>query len=263
MNILEQIVETKKEEVKKIKRDYSLSFFKDSEFFEKKALDFKKALSSDNDLAIIAEVKKASPSKGLIRPDFDPVEIADVYFEYGANAVSVLTDEKYFMGSLEYLKEIAKIKSAPVLRKEFIIDEYQVYQSKYAGADAILLISEILSAEQIKELTIAAREIGLYVLLEMHSDVQMPKIDFALNNILGINNRNLENFSVDLHTTEKIADSLPEDVVCVSESGILNKDDLDFLKNTRANAILVGEHLVRSEKIEPVLKELKMWCQRG
>jgi Indole-3-glycerol phosphate synthase len=262
MNILEKIVETKKEEVEKLKREFTLSYFKDSEFFDKPTLNFAQALSKEKDLAIIAEIKKASPSKGLIRPDFNHMEIADVYFENGANAISILTDEKYFKGSLSFLKDIAKIKSVPLLRKEFIINEYQLYQSKWAGADAVLLISEILSEQQIKELTLAAKETGLYVLLELHSIEMLKKIDLSINDIIGINNRNLEDFSVNLNSTQIVSELINQKVICVSESGIDSKADVDFINQTKANAILVGEHLMRAQNIKDKLCELKEWCRR-
>lgn len=262
MNILEQIIETKKEELVKLKRDFTLSQFRDSEFFEKKSLDFKNAISNKEKISIISEIKKASPSKGLIRKNFNHLEIADAYFECGTDAVSILTDENYFMGSINFLKDIARIKAAPLLRKEFIINEYQVYESKSAGADAILLISEVLSASQIKELTLAANEIGLEVLLELHSKLMLDKIDFSINKIIGINNRNLEDFSVDLNSTKDISLMLPEDVICVSESGINSENDIDFVKQTKAKAVLVGEHFMRVENIKTVFNEFKEWCKR-
>jgi indole-3-glycerol phosphate synthase len=260
MNILEQIVEVKKEELVKLKSNYKLSSFRDSEFFELPPLNFAGALNKKERLSIIAEVKKASPSKGVIRPDFNHLKIADSYFESGADAVSILTDENFFKGSINYLKDIAGIKSAPLLRKEFIIDEYQVYQSKAAGADAILLICEILSAGQIKELTLAAKETGLAVLLELHSSEQMKKIDFSLNKIIGINNRNLEDFSVSLETTKFVAEVLKDDIICVSESGINKDEDIEFVKKTKAKAVLVGEHFMRSENIKDKFTHFKNKC---
>ena len=260
MNILDKIVETKKEEVAKLKRDFTLSYFRDIEFFEKPSLNFAAALNHSDRLSVIAEIKKASPSKGIIRNDFNHLKIADVYLENGVDAISILTDENYFMGSLSYLNDIAKIKTAPLLRKEFVINEYQVFQSKAAGADAILLISEILSAAQIKELTHAAKETGLEILLELHSLEQLNKIDLTLNKIIGINNRNLEDFSVNLETTNNISKLLPDDITCVSESGINSHDDVKFIKDTKAKAVLVGEHFMRNENIKDSLMKFKEWC---
>lgn len=260
MNILEKIVETKKEEVAKLKRDLTLSIFRDSVFFEKPCLDFASSLSHSERLSVIAEIKKASPSKGVIREDFNHMQIADAYFENEADAISILTDENYFKGSINYLKDIAKIKTAPLLRKEFIIDEYQVFQSKAAGADAILLISEILSKTQIKELTCAAFELGLAVLLETHSVEMLSKIDLSLNKIIGINNRNLEDFSVNLDTTKQVSELLNDDIICVSESGLNTYKDIKYVKQTKAKAVLVGEHFMRAGNIKEEFNEFNKWC---
>jgi len=261
MTILEQIIEVKKEEVKNLKRDFLKNRFSDSEFFEKKSLSFIERLNSPRGLAVITEIKKASPSKGIINNNFNHIEIANTYFENNVDAISVLTDEKFFQGSTRFLNEIASFKSAPLLRKDFIIDELQVYQSKSIGADIILLIAEILSSDQISELTLAARELGMEVLLELHSDNQIQKINFGTNNLIGINNRDLDTFRVDLSTTTTIGDRLPEYVNLISESGIKKKIDIEILKKTKIKAILVGEHLMMSENIDKALKELISWCK--
>src|SRR4030067_608476 len=241
MNILNQILDYKKEEVKKFKQKYSLSSFKEMEFFEKPAIELRDFIPKDS-LGIIAEIKKASPSKGIIRKDFNYMKIAEIYFKEEVSAVSILTEEKFFKGSKEYLKDIAGIKQRPLLRKDFIIDEHQVYEAKAFGADIILLISEVLSESQIAELTCAAKEIGLGVVLELHSEKELDKINFGLNNIIGVNNRNLEDFSVNLRTTKIITEKLPDEVLIISESGINKKVDIDFLKTTKIKAILVGGH---------------------
>ncbi|MFH1195894.1 MAG: indole-3-glycerol phosphate synthase TrpC [bacterium] len=262
MTILEQIVEVKKEEVKILKRDFSVSRFSDCEFFARRPISLMNKFETEKGLSIIAEIKKASPSKGIIKENFNHIEIANVYFENNVEAVSVLTDEKFFRGNTKYLNEIARFKSAPLLRKDFIIDAMQVYQSKSIGADLILLIAEILSPVQISELTSAAHELGLEVLLELHSDTQIPKINFNTNKLIGINNRNLDTFQVDLSTTGNISKQLPEYVHVVSESGIKTKTDIDLLKNeTGANAILVGEHLMSANNLDSSLKELIGWCK--
>ena len=178
MNKLQKIIEIKKEEVKKLRSDFSLSRFSDLEFFYKKCIDFRSALVRNNMLGLIAEIKKASPSKGVIRGDFNHIKIAEEYFKAGVDAISILTDKKFFQGNISFLNDIAKFKEAPLLRKDFVIDEYQVFEAKANGADAILLISETLSKMQINELTHAALEIGLAVLLEVHSKVQLVKIDY-------------------------------------------------------------------------------------
>lgn len=259
MNILEEIIEHKKEEVKKLRQKYSVSSFKETEFFEKPTLKLKDYISPDS-LGIIAEIKKASPSKGIIREDFNHLKIAEIYFDEEVSAVSILTDENFFKGTIQYLQDIAAIKQRPLLKKDFIIDEHQIYEAKAFGADIILLISEILSNSQIDELTCAAKEIGLDVLLELHSEKQLDKINFALNDLIGINNRNLEDFSVNLETTKRLAEKLPDGILLISESGISKKEDIDFLKTTKTKALLVGEHLMASKDIRESLKQLKEWC---
>lgn len=259
MNILEEIIEYKKDEVKKLKKNHSLRSFGEMKFFENSILNLRDFIRKDS-LGIIAEIKKASPSAGVLREDLNHLKIAEIYFEGNVSAVSVLTDEKFFKGNINYLKDIATIKQRPLLRKDFIIDEHQVYESKGAGADIILLICETLSKQQIQELSCAAKELGMDVLLELHSKEQLSKINFELNTIIGINNRNLEDFSVNLEITKQITSEIPDEVIIISESGIHNKEDIEFLKNTKTNAILVGEHLMSSENISESLKQLKEWC---
>jgi len=259
MNILKEILEYKKEEVKKLKQRYSYNSFKEMEFFEKSSLRLRNFLP-EYSLGIIAEIKKASPSRGIIKEDFNHLKAADIYFSEEAAGVSVLTDKNFFKGDINYLKDIATIKQRPLLRKDFIIDEYQVFQAKAFGADIILLISELLSADQINELSSAAYELRMDVLLELHSKKQLSKINFKMNNLIGINNRNLEDFSVSIETTKNISDEIPDDVLIISESGISRKEDIDFLKTTKIKAILVGEYLMASKDMRDGIKQLKEWC---
>lgn len=261
MTILEEINEVKKEEVKKLRQEFSLSRFSDSEFFNSPKLSFYNALNKSDRISIIAEIKKASPSKGIIREDFNHVDIAKIYMEKEVEAISVLTDVNFFQGNINYLKDIASFKTVPLLRKDFIIDEYQIYEAKANGADVILLIAESLSKSQISELTSCAVENDLEVLLELHSIEEIKKINFDLNKIIGINNRDLNTFKVDLDTTNKIGDFVPETDLLVSESGIKTKTDIEFVKNTKAQAILVGEQLMASQSIGDAIKELKEWCK--
>ena len=260
MNILTDILKSKKEEVARLKKRLSKRSFIDSEFYNEKSLSFYNQINGKGNIAVIAEIKKASPSKGLIKEDFNHLEIAETYFSHSVNAVSILTDHKYFKGEIGFLYEIAGIKQAPLLRKDFIIDEIQIYEAKANGADLILLICEALSKNQIEEFTNLASEIGLEVLLELHNENQLEKIDFGLNKIIGVNNRNLEDFSVDLSSTQKISTLLPHEVVLVSESGISKKEDIDYLKSVHTDAVLVGEHLMRSDNIDSSLDELRKWC---
>ena len=262
MTILDEILAVKKEEAAKLHEQYSISRFRDSEFFDQGRISLSQSISNNSAVSIIAEIKKASPSKGIIQENFNHMKIAEAYLSHEVNAISVLTDKNFFQGDITYLSDIAKIKSCPLLRKDFIIDEFQVYEAKASGADVILLIAEALSKSQIGELTHAALENDLEVLLELHSESQLKKIDLDLNGIIGINNRNLENFEVDLNTTSDICGKLPEDIIIVSESGIKSRGDLEIIKDLPVNAILVGEHLMSSGNIDETLDKLKEWCIR-
>ena len=260
MNILDKILEEKKEEVRLLKNKYSLSSFRSMELFNKQNLSLINRLNDKSHISIIAEIKKASPSKGVLKKDFYHLDIAKSYIKNGADAISILTDEKFFQGNIEYLSDISKISNVPLLRKDFIIDEHQVFEAKAFGADVILLIAEALTKEPINDLTQTAKEIGLEVLLEVHSLVQLDKIDFSLNKIIGVNNRDLNTFKVDLNATKEIIKHLPAEVKVVSESGISNKKDIDFLKSLNVNGILVGEHLMKSENLDNSFSQLKEWC---
>jgi indole-3-glycerol phosphate synthase len=260
-SILDEIVIVKKEEVRILHSEYTQSRFADSEFFEKQTLSIIKSISNNQNMGLIAEVKKASPSKGLIRMGFDHMQIARVYFENHTDAVSVLTDRRFFQGDIQFLKDIAYIKNVPVLRKDFIIDDYQILEAKSNGADVILLIAEILSENQIKELSKCAFELGLEVLLEIHSEDQLLKIDFSLNSVIGINNRNLTDFSVDIKTSQKLSKLVPENVIVISESGIDNKRSIESLKDNNVQAVLIGEHFMKSINLEKEVKKMIKWCQ--
>jgi indole-3-glycerol phosphate synthase len=260
MNILDTINETKKEEVRKLKRNFTYSRFADSEYFNKKRIPFYDSLNNKEKISIIAEVKKASPSKGIIRRNFNHLEIAKSYMKCNVEAISVLTDKNYFQGNITFLFDIAKHKTVPLLRKDFIINEYQIYEAKANGADAVLLIAESLSKNQISELTDAAIKTDLEVLLELHSINQIEKINFTKNKIIGINNRNLKTFDVNLNTVNEIAQILPKENLIVSESGIKTKEDIEFLKTTRTKAVLVGELFMKSENIKNEVKQFTKWC---
>lgn len=260
MTILDEIISVKKDEVKYLRQNFTLSRFNDSEFFDKQRLSLFKSLNNKERISIIAEIKKASPSKGIIREDFNHLKIAEIYMNVGVDAISILTDKNFFKGNISYLNDIAKMKTVPLLRKDFIIDEYQIFEAKANGADAILLISEALSKNQISELTNAAKEIDLEILLELHSKEEIEKIDFSQNKIIGINNRDLKTFKVDLATTQYIGDPIPLENILVSESGISSKDSINFVKSTKAKAVLVGEHFMKAADIENELKIFKDNC---
>jgi len=261
MNFLETIIEVKKEEVEEMKRKFSVSSFGDFEFYFQKSLPFSSALRKDKRIAVIAEIKKASPSKGVLREDFNHLEIAKTYFQSNVDAISILTDEKFFKGSIDYLKDIAQIKTAPLLRKDFIIDEIQIHQAKAFGADAILLICEALDKSIITDMTLCAKEIGLEVLLELHSEKQIDKVDQSINKIIGVNNRDLETFEVSLKTSINLRQSFNEDIIFVSESGITTQNDIKKLKQIKANAVLVGEHFMKQENIGSAIHEFQNWCE--
>lgn len=260
MNFLTEILEVKKEEVKRLRSYRTLSSFNEEKYFSAASLGFKNAVRNDKALGVIAEIKKASPSKGILIENFNHMKIAETYMECNIDAISILTDRNFFRGNISYLYDIASIKSVPLLRKDFIIDEFQVFEAKANGADAILLIAEALSVLQINELTSAANECKLDVLLELHSADQLSKINFASNDIIGVNNRNLETFEVSLDTTIELREKIPSHVTLVSESGIKTGNDLDILKSLPVNAVLVGEHFMKTENLKEKIKEFRDWC---
>ena len=218
---------------------------------------FKKALTSLPRPAIIAEVKKASPSKGIISEDFRPAEQAVSYQKAGAAAVSCLTEEYYFKGSAEYFRAVRKVIDIPMIRKDFIIDPYQIYEAKAMGADAILLIAAILETEQMKEYREIAESLKMDVLAESHNEEELASVINAGCTIFGINNRNLKDFSVTLDTTKRLAGLVPEGGIIVAESGIKTAEDMKFLADCGANAVLIGETLMRSGSVESSVKELR------
>jgi indole-3-glycerol phosphate synthase len=252
--ILDKIVADKKKEVEQKKQSMPLSLLKER-IARQKSLDFAAALRG-NGLKLIAEVKKASPSKGLLCPDFRPVEIAQTYERNGAAAISVVTEVNYFQGSLKYLAAIREKVNIPLLRKDFIFDEYQIYESAAYGADAILLIMAILDQEKLEELLTLSRELHLSCLVEVHNEDELFKALLAGAEIIGINNRDLSTFKVDTNTTRRLRMLIPQEQIVVSESGINNKDDMKKMKECKVNAVLVGEALVTAKDIPTKMKEL-------
>jgi indole-3-glycerol phosphate synthase len=254
--ILDEIVAYKKEELAESKRDASLADQK------KRAADagplrgFGAALATTGGIKLIAEVKKASPSKGVIREDFDPVRIAATYQEAGATCLSVLTEKKYFQGSLEYLGAIRRAVGLPLLRKDFIVDEYQVFEARAAGADAILLIAACLDRRQLEDYLGIAGNLGLDVLVESHTMKELDNTLHAGARIVGINNRDLTRFTVSLQTTFDLLRDIPDDRIVVSESGIQSRDDVVRLEKAGVDAVLVGESLMREKDMGKKVKEL-------
>ena len=263
VNILDTIVEQKHREVALLpKQAVAVADLRAALAQRNDRRDFLGALRNHKPgtVALIAEVKKASPSAGLIRPDFDPVQIAREYEAAGASCLSVLTDEKFFQGSLDYLRQIRAAVNLPLLRKDFIIDERQILEAVQAGADAILLIVAILTDEQLRRFHELATQAGLAVLVEVHDESELERA-LAINPVLvGVNNRDLKSFKVDLATTGRLAEKLrarkANDVLLVAESGIHTRADVQRLAKCGAGAILVGESLMRHANLEAKVREL-------
>jgi len=260
MTILKEILEYKKEEVLQQKEYQNIAEIIESAKSTPAPKNFYKTLEEyrqKGKFALIAEVKKASPSKGVIKEDFNHIEIAEIYEKAGAAAISVLTDEKFFQGKPGYLADIREISGLPLLRKDFIIDEYQIYQTRNIGADIILLIASALSQNQLRDYLNLSEELGLSVLLEVHN---REEYDFALEagaRLIGINNRDLKTFKVDLQTTAGlIKDGLSKDVFVISESGIKDRMDIEFLKRHGVSGALIGEALMKEEDIETAVNNL-------
>jgi indole-3-glycerol phosphate synthase len=260
MNILEKIYQDKIIEVRNCKKALPLTqicaLMKES---PRKPKGFVKSIEdklANKKTAIICEVKKASPSKGIIREDFDPVQIAKIYESNGAACISVLTDEKYFMGKSEYLSAVRKEVNLPILRKDFIVDAYQIYEAKLIGADCILLIMAMIDLETAMEFEKIANDIGLDVLAEVHDK---EELDLALKlktKLIGINNRNLKTLKVDINTSKELEKFIPKDKIVVCESGISTKDDIITMQESKINTFLIGESLMRCDDIGQALQKL-------
>jgi indole-3-glycerol phosphate synthase len=253
--ILDKILATKKREVEQHKQVVKISCLLDCIGRRKAPLDFQAALRG-NDIRLIAEVKKASPSKGVMRPYFDPMELAKTYAESGAAAISVLTDAEYFQGSPEHLTAIRQTVGLPLLRKDFIYDEYQIYESAAYGADALLLIAAILKPRQLRLLLTLSRSLGLGCLVEVHNEAELNMVIDGGAEIIGINNRDLKTFKIDLGTTQRLRPSIPQGKIVVSESGINNREDITKLREWKVDAVLIGEALVTAKNIPDRIKEL-------
>jgi indole-3-glycerol phosphate synthase len=254
LTILDKIVAWKKKEIEQRKILLPLSILQTKPFPEIR--DFKSALQN-NAISIITEIKRMSPSAGLIREDFDPVKIAHIYEQNGAAAISVLTDEKFFGGDDRFLKEVKKSVRPPVLRKEFIIDEYQIFESRILGADAILLIVRILEDNQLQKFIETANDLKMKCLIEIHSEEELKRILTIPVDIIGINNRNLETFVTTVETSLELKEKIPKEIVTVSESGIKTRDDISKLQEKGFDAVLIGESLMREKNIAEALKKLK------
>ncbi len=255
--ILDTIAEATKKRVDASKKNIPFEAMKQKAFaLPKGDLCFEKALRS-KDTAFICEVKKASPSKGLIAEEFDPVQIAKSYEVAGAAAISVLTEPEFFMGNNDYLTQVNQNVTIPVLRKDFTIDEYQLYEAKVIGADAVLLICALLDTETIKAYLAVCDDLGLSAIVEAHNEKEVLSALNAGAKIIGVNNRDLQTFEVDLNTSIRLREQIPDNVLFVAESGIQTAQDIQALKGAGVDAVLIGETLMRSENKRAKLTELR------
>jgi indole-3-glycerol phosphate synthase len=255
---LDRIVDAKAARLEAVRRDTPLEAMieRAAEVSNRAPRSFAQALVRTDRINIIAEIKRRSPSKGIIREDFDPLQIAESYQSGGAVALSVLCEEDFFDGSLDHLEAVRGVVDLPLLRKDFIIDEYQIYESAVRSADAVLLITAILDDPLLVRLLDLARELNLDALVEVHSRDEMNRAVRAGANIIGVNNRNLTNFEVDLNTSFELAAMAPGDAILVSESSLSRGSDIRRLKQAGFNAFLVGEHLMRADDPGRALREL-------
>ena len=244
MTILDKIIERKKQEIADSKSEISLEQLKDSEFFERTTFSLKQTLKSKS--GIITEFKRKSPSKGIINDKVSPLEVVSQYEKFGASAVSILTDKDFFGGSFEDILSVRNHINIPILRKDFMVDEYQFYEAKSLGADVILLIASCLSPTQVLEFTELAHQLNLEVLLEIHSEEELVHINKDVD-FVGINNRNLKDFKVDLQHSVNLKNQLPSDIFSIAESGIYSEEDFKFLKEKGFDGFLMGEYFMKNE----------------
>ena len=258
--ILDEIIEKTKEDLEERKAKYSVDWLGRSlsmnNYVPRDVRPYLKATKEDP-YRIIAEVKKASPSKGIIREDFDPLWIAQSYEKGGASAISVLTEPHFFKGNLEYLTQIRRYVETPLLRKDFIVDKYQLVEALVYGADFVLLIAKALSRKELKELLEYTRHLGMEALVEIHDKEDLTKAIFAGADIIGVNHRNLETFEMDMDLTEKLMPLIPNGKIIVAESGLNDKETIEHLSSVGADAFLIGEHFMRQDDLTQTLKDLK------
>ena len=257
MTILDEIAEYTKKRIELEKEKRPAEVIRKAAYeMPKGDFAFEKALKAPG-LSFICECKKASPSKGLIAEDFPYLDIAKEYEAAGADAISVLTEPKWFLGKNEYLKEISVAVDIPIIRKDFTVDEYMIYEAKVLGASAVLLIVSILSAEQIKKYIGICDELGISALVECHDAAEIETAISCGVRIIGVNNRNLKDFSVDIELSKRLRDTVPDGITFVSESGVKGPDDIKLVKATGANAVLIGEALMRANDKKEMLNRFK------
>ena len=250
MNILDEIIAKTKSKLEEKKQGLSLEeLISKIDFKNLKETNFKKSLQNKAE-AIIAEIKKASPSAGIISDNFDPVLKSKEYESFGASALSILTEEDYFLGNIEYLKDVKAITSLPILRKDFIVDEYQIYESKLIGADCILLIASILNDEELKNFSEIAERLKLDYIIEVHDEEELQRVKHFSNAIIGVNNRNLKTFDVDINNSVELKKIFKGENIFIAESGIKSKKDIEYLKQHNINVFLIGESLMKGDFFE-------------
>ncbi len=250
MNILDEIVAKTKSKLEEKKQGLSLEELSSKIDFENlKETNFKKSLQNKAE-AIIAEIKKASPSAGIISDNFDPVLKSKEYESFGASALSILTEEDYFLGNIEYLKDVKATTSLPILRKDFIVDEYQIYESKLIGADCILLIASILNDEELKNFSETAERLKLDYIIEVHDEEELQRVQHFSNAIIGVNNRNLKTFDVDINNSVELKKIFEGENIFIAESGIKSKKDIEYLQQHNINVFLIGESLMKGDFFE-------------
>ena len=250
MNILDQIVAKTKFKLKEKKQGLSIEeLISKLDFQNFKESNFKKSLENKTE-AIIAEIKKASPSAGIISENFDPILKAKEYESFGVSALSILTEEDYFLGNIQYLKDIRANTSLPILRKDFIVDDYQIYESKLIGADCILLIASILNDDELKVFSETAEKLKLDYIIEVHNEEELHRIENFSSAIIGVNNRNLKTFEVDINNSIKLKKIFKEDNIFISESGIKSKKDIQQLQQHNINVFLIGESMMKGDFFE-------------
>jgi len=246
MNILEKIIIHKKNEIGEAKTLNSIAYFEQQTLFNQKCASLKEKIKQQK-FGVIAELKRKSPSKGWLHKNLNFEATAKAYEKSGAVALSVLTDEEFFGGKLAYLKQVKTLVEVPLLRKDFIVDEYQLYQAKAFGADIVLLIAAALSIEATKNLSVKAKQLGLEILLEVHNENELDHINEYVD-FVGVNNRNLSTFEVSIETSLKLANKIPNGFVKVSESGITNAEEIKQLKDAGYELFLIGEHFMKNEQ---------------
>ena len=250
MNILDEIVAKTKSKLEEKKQGLSLEELSSKIDFENlKETNFKKSLQNKAE-AIIAEIKKASPSAGIISENFDPVLKSKEYESFGASALSILTEEDYFLGNIQYLMDVKAITSLPILRKDFIVDEYQIYESKLIGADCILLIASILNDEELKNFSEIAERLKLDYIIEVHDEEELQRVQHFSNAIIGVNNRNLKTFDVDINNSVELKKIFEGENILIAESGIKSKKDIEYLQQHNINVFLIGESLMKGDFFE-------------